>query len=77
MKTPEFQQDIRGTADCTNRIMKDTKGCGQLSSNASFFSDSWFSGLKTAEEVNSEGVYYFGPAKTSHKGFFLGTLENQ
>ena len=24
----------------------------------------------------SEGVYYCGPVKTGHKGFFLATLEN-
>ena len=30
--------------------------------------------MKTAEEENAEGVYYCGPVKTSHKGFFLATL---
>ena len=43
-----------------------------MTSNDTHFSDSWFSGVKTAM---AEGVYYYGPAKTSHKGFCLATLE--
>ena len=29
----------------------------------------------TAEEVNTDGVDYFGPAKKSHRGFLLAMLE--
>ena len=31
--------------------------------------------MKIGEEELSEGVDYCGPVKTSHKGFFLATLE--
>ena len=44
-------------------------------SNLTYFDDSWFSGVKTAEEVVTEGVDYCGPLKSSHKGFFLAMLE--
>ena len=54
----------------------DTKGWGQLISNETYFADSWFSSVKTDEEEIIEGVDYCGPAKTSHKGFCLNTLEN-
>ena len=40
-----------------------------------YFTDIWFSGLKTSEEAMSKGVYCCGPVKTSHKGFCLATLE--
>ena len=50
-------------------IVKAAKGCDQLSSNDTFFSDSCYSGVNTAEEVNAEGVYSYWPMKTSHKGF--------
>ena len=53
----------------------DTKGCGQMASNDTHFSDIWFSGVKTAGEVMAEGVDHCGPAKTIHKGFCLATLE--
>ena len=74
MKTLDFQQDIGGMASCMNIIMKDTKRCGQLSSNITLFYDIWFSGFKTSKEVNVEEVDYCGPAKKSHKGFCLDTL---
>ena len=43
-------------------------------SNDTYFSDSWFRGVKTAEEAMAEGVDYCGPVKTTHKGFCLDTL---
>ena len=52
-----------------------TKGCGQLASNDTYFSDSWFCGVKTSEEAMNEGVYYCGPEKTIHKFFCIYTLE--
>ena len=66
MKTLTFQKYIGGTAACTKRLMMDTKGYGQLTSNDTYFSDSWFSGVETAE-----GVDYCELAKTIHKGFCL------
>ena len=56
-------------------LMMATKGCVQFVLNDTYFSDSWFSGVKTAEEVMTEGVDYCGLAKTSHKGLCLSTLE--
>ena len=52
----------------------DNKGCGQLESNDTYFSDRWFSGVKMAEEAMAEGVDYYRLVKTSHKGFYLSTL---
>ena len=52
-----------------------TKGCGQLTSNDTYFSNIWFSVVKTVEESMAGGVNYFGPVKTSHKVFFLATLK--
>ena len=48
---------------------------GQLTSNDTYFSDSWFSSVNTAEEMAAAGVDYCGPVKTIHKGFCLDTLE--
>ena len=53
----------------------DTKGCGQLTSNDTYFSDSWFSGVKTSEEEIYKEVDHCGTVKTSHKGFCLYRLE--
>ena len=47
-----------------------------LTSNDTYFSDSWFSSIKTSEEVMAVGVDYCGTVKTSHKCFCLATLEN-
>ena len=47
MKSFYFQQKIGVTDGFMKRIMKDTKGCGRMSSNDTFFYDSWFILLKT------------------------------
>ena len=49
------------------RITTDTKGCGKLTSNKTYFSDSWFSGVKMADEAMAQGVDNCGPTKTDHK----------
>ena len=54
----------------------DTKGCGQLTSNVTYFASIWFSEMKMAEDTMADGLYYCGPAKTSHNGFCMDTLEN-
>ena len=74
MKTAKFQQDIGGTEECTKRLMIATKGDEQMTSNDTYFSGIWFSGVKTAKGGVAEGVDYCGPAKTIHKGFCLATL---
>ena len=58
------------------RTMKDTKVCGQMSSNETLFDDSWFNGVKTEEQANSEILHYCEPAKTSHKVYLLSKLKN-
>ena len=74
MKKSKFQSVLGGTAACMKRLAIATKGCGQLTSNDTYFSDSWFSYVKTAEEMAAAGVDYCGPVKISHKGFCLATL---
>ena len=76
MKADNFQQKIGETAACMNRLMMTTKWCVQLTSNDTYFTDSWFSGVRTGQEVMDERVEYCGTLKTSRKGFCLATLEN-
>ena len=54
---------------CMKILAMATKGCGKLKSNDTYFSDSWFSYVKTAEGAMDAGVYYCGPVKTGHKVF--------
>ena len=75
MKKSKFQSVLGGNAVCMKRLDIATKGCGQLTSNDTYFSNSWFSSVKTAEEMADAGVDYCGPVKTSHKGFYLDMLE--
>ena len=69
MKVSDFQHQIEEMAACMNRTVKDTKGCGQLSSNSTILDDSWFDRVKIVEEINEEVVDYCGPVNTIHKGF--------
>ena len=55
---------------CTKRLAIATKGYGLLKSNDTYFDDSWFSYVKTAEEMAAAGVDYCGPMKTSLNIFF-------
>ena len=54
MKTLNFQKYLGGTAACTKILTMDTYGCGQLKSNYTYFADTWFSEVKTAEEAMAE-----------------------
>ena len=40
MKKSKFQNVLGGAAECTKRLAIATKGCGQLTSNDTYFSDS-------------------------------------
>ena len=60
---------------CMKILISVTKVCGQLFSNDTYFYDSFFSGVKTYEEVISKVMDYSGLVKTSHKVFCLATLE--
>ena len=53
----------------------DTKRCGQLTSNDTYFADIWFSSVKITDETMASGVDDCGRVKTIHKGFCLDTLE--
>ena len=46
MKKLTFQSELGGTAACTRRLAIATKGWGQLTSNDTYFADSWFSSVK-------------------------------
>ena len=74
MKTSNFKNVMGGNTACMKILAISTKGCGQLTSNNAYFSDSWFSYIKTAKEMAASGVDYCGPVKTSYKGFCLDTL---
>ena len=75
MKTSEFEKYIGGNSYCMKRLAIGTKGCGQLTANHTYFSDSWFSFVKTTEELMAERVNYCGSVKTRYRGFCLATLE--
>ena len=70
MKTSKLQKYIGGTTVCMKRLAIATRGCVQLTPNDTYFADSWFSSVKTAEDAMAAGVDYCGTAKTSHKRFF-------
>ena len=70
MKTSNFQKDIRVTNECMKMLAISNKGCGQLTSNDTYFADIWFSSVKTAEKMAAAGVDYCGTVNTIHKGFF-------
>ena len=75
MKKSTFQSELGGTDACMKRLAIATKACGQLTSSDTYFADSWFSSVKSAEEMAVSWVNYCTPAKTSHKGFCLATLK--
>ena len=75
MKTSTYQKYIGCNAAGMNILMIVTKVCGKLKSNDTYFSDSWFSGVKTDEDAMDERVDYCGPENTIQKGFCLATSE--
>ena len=74
MKMSKFQKYLVGKNACMKRLAIYTKGCGQLTSNDTYFSDIWLSSIKAAEEAMDAGVDYCGPVKMIHKGFCLSAL---
>ena len=58
MKKLSFKSELGGTAECMKRLALATKGCGQLTSNDTYFADSWFSSVKAAEKMAAAGVNY-------------------
>ena len=49
MKTSKFQNFLGGNTACMKRLAIATKGYVQLTSNHTYFVDSWFNSAKTAE----------------------------
>ena len=49
VKTLEFQKYLRGTTACIKRLPIATRGYVQITSNDTYFADSWFSSVKTSE----------------------------
>ena len=60
---------IRGTTACMKRLYIATKVCVQLTSNDTYFADSWFISVKTAEDMVDSGVDYCGPVKVRYSFF--------
>ena len=75
MKTLNFQKYIRGNSALMKRLMMATKGCGQLTSNDTYFADICFSGVSKADEAMAEVVDYCKSWKTIHKRFCIATFE--
>ena len=69
MKTSEFQKYLGGTPACMKRPVMATKGCCRLTSKDTYFSDIWFSSVKTAEEAMAAGVDYCRPIEDKIQGF--------
>ena len=51
LKKLTFQKYVGGNAACMKRLLMDTKGCVQMKLNDTYFSGSWFGGVKTSEEA--------------------------
>ena len=49
MKTSKIQKYLGGNVVYMKRLDINTKGCGKLISNYTYFADSWLSSVKTAE----------------------------
>ena len=60
---------------CMRIIIRVTKICGKLLSNYIYFSGIYFIGVKTSDEVISEGLYYCRPLNIIHNGFCLATVK--
>ena len=75
MKISNFQKDFRGTTTCMKIIDITTKGWVQLASNETYFDDSWFVSVKTAEDMAATEVDYCWTVKTVHKSFCLAMFE--
>ena len=71
MKTSKFQIYLGGTTSCIKRLSIATNCCGQLTSNDTYFADSWFSSIKNAEDIVAAGVDYCRPVKTIRNGFLF------
>ena len=59
MNTTKFQKYLVGTTACMKRLAMATKGCGQLTSNDTYFADSRFIYVKTAEDMVDIGCNRF------------------
>ena len=69
MKKSKFQSVLGGTDACMKRLYIATKGCGQLTSNDTYFADSCFNSVKTAEDKAAAGVEYCGGGRQAIRAF--------
>ena len=74
MKSSKFQQQLVGTVVYMKIPLMSTKWCSQPTSNETYFSNSWFSGVKTSEEAMDEGVDYFGPLNMIEYSIVYGKI---
>ena len=51
MKKSKFQNVLGGTTACMKILAIANKGCVQLTSNDTYFADTWFSSVKTSERM--------------------------
>ena len=65
----EFQKYLGGTDMCMKRLEIFTKWCDQLTSNDTYFDDSWFSFVKMAEEAMDAGVSILWAGEDYPQGF--------
>ena len=74
MKKSQFQNVLGSTTGCMKRIAIATKGCVQLTSNDTYFADSWFSSVKTMRIWQLQESIIAGRWRRATR-FFLDTLD--
>ena len=79
MKSSRYHLKLGAKATCTNRLMEEMKGLGQMALKGStrdcFLFDSWSLSKKAENEATSIGVDLVGMVKTNTKGFCKATIE--
>ena len=65
-----FQHYIGGTDDYMKRITKDTKGCGKLSSNNTFFDYIWFRRSLISEGEKYRGIWFLRACEDKSQGIY-------
>ena len=69
MKTSKFQNFMGGTAACMRRLDIATKGCGQLTSNYTYFADICFIYIKNYKDMAAAGSIIVGQQRRATRGF--------
>ena len=78
MKSSRYHLELGATADCTKRLMEETKGLGQRDLKGSmrdfYLFDSWFLPKKSAEAAASIDVDLIGMVKNNTKDFLKSVI---